>query len=103
MLPATLSRTVVTDILRGEMGFEGPVITDSLAMGAVTDSWTPGEAAVLALDAGCDLLLMPQGLEEAFDAVLAAVEDGTLTEARINESVRRILECKIAWGILTAD
>lgn len=103
MVPATLSRTVVTDILRGDLGFEGLVITDSLAMGAVTDSWTPGEAAVLALGAGCDLLLMPQGLSEAFDAVLAAVEDGTLTEARIDESVRRILECKAEWGILTAD
>lgn len=103
MIPATLSHTVVTDILRGELGFEGLVITDSLAMGAVTDSWTPGEAAVLALGAGCDLLLMPQGLGEAYDAVLAAVEDGTLTEARIDESVRRILECKAAWGILTAD
>ena len=103
MVPATLSRTVVTDILRGDLGFEGPVITDSLAMEAVTDNWGPGEAAVLALDAGCDLLLMPQGLEEAFDAVLAAVEDGTLTEARIDESVRRILECKMEWGILTAD
>ena len=103
LVPATLSRTVVTDILRGELGFEGLVITDSLAMEAVTDNWTPGEVAVLALDAGCDLLLMPQGLEEAFDAVLAAVEDGTLTEARIDESVRRILECKMEWGILTAD
>lgn len=103
MVPATLSHTVVTDILRGDLGFEGLVITDSLAMEAVTDNWTPGEAAVHALEAGCDLLLMPQGLEEAFDAVLAAVEDGTLTEARIDESVRRILECKIEWGILAAD
>ncbi len=103
MVPATLSHTVVTDILRQELGFEGLVITDSLAMEAVTDHWTPGEAAVLALQAGCDLLLMPQGLQEAYDAVLAAVEDGTLTEARIDESVRRVLECKAEWGILTAD
>lgn len=102
LTPATLSHTVVTDILRGELGFEGLVITDSLSMGAVTEIWSPGEAAVLALEAGCDLLLMPAGLEEAFDAVLAAVEDGTLTEARIDESVRRILECKAEWGILSA-
>lgn len=103
LVPATLSHTVVTDILRGELGFGGLVITDSLAMEAVTDNWTPGEAAVLALEAGCDLLLMPQGLRDAYDAVLAAVEDGTLTEARIDESVRRILECKMEWGILVAD
>ena len=103
LIPATLSHTVVTDILRGELGFEGLAITDSLSMGAVTDSWAPGEAAVLALEAGCDLLLMPQGLREAFDAVLAAVESGALTEKRIDESVRRILECKAEWGILTAD
>ena len=103
LIPATLSHTVLTDILRGELGFEGLAITDSLSMGAVTDSWAPGEAAVLALEAGGDLLLMPQGLREAFDAVLAAVESGALTEKRIDESVRRILECKAEWGILTAD
>lgn len=99
-LPATFSRTMITDVLRGELGFAGVVVTDSLAMGAVTDTYAPDEAAVLALQAGADLLLMPAGLAQAYDGVLAAVEDGRLSEARLDESVRRILALKQQAGLL---
>lgn len=101
-LPATFSRTIITDVLRGELGFTGVVVTDSLAMGAVTETYTPGEAAVLALQAGADLLLMPAGLAQAYNEVLAAVEDGRLSEERIDESVARILALKQQAGLLNA-
>ncbi len=101
-LPATFSRTLITDVLRDELGFAGVVVTDSLAMGAITETNTPGEAAVLALQAGADLLLMPAGLTQAYDGVLAAVEDGRLTEERIDESVARILALKQQAGLLQA-
>lgn len=99
-LPATFSHTIITDVLRGELGFTGVVVTDSLSMGAVTGTYTPGEAAVLALQAGADLLLMPAGLTQAYDEVLAAVEDGRLNEERIDESVARILALKQQAGLL---
>jgi len=98
--PASLSPEIVSGCLRGELGFSGLVITDSLAMGAVARSYAPGEAAVLALQAGCDVLLMPADLHEAYTAVLDAVDAGTLTEERIDESVRRILEYKALAGLL---
>ena len=101
-LPATFSRALITDVLRDELGFAGVVVTDSLAMGAITETYTPGEAAVLALQAGADLLLMPAGLAQAYDGVLAAVEDGRLTEERIDESVARILALKQQAGLLQA-
>lgn len=102
-LPASLSPAVVTGLLREELGQEDVlVVTDSLAMEAVTDQYAPGEAAVLALQAGCDLLLMPNGLAEAYEAVLDAVENGELTEGRIDESVRRILQYKQALALLPA-
>ncbi len=99
-VPATFSRTMITDVLRGELGFTGAVVTDSLSMGAVTGSFSPEEAAVLALQAGADLLLMPAGLTQAYDGVLAAVEDGRLSEERIEESVKRILALKQRAGLL---
>lgn len=99
-LLATFSRTMITDVLRGELGFTGVVVTDSLSMGAVTQTYTTGEAAVLALQAGADLLLMPAGLAQAYEAVLTAVEDGRLCEERIDESVERILALKRQAGLL---
>ena len=70
------------------------IVTDSLAMGAITDSYTPGEAAVQALQAGCDVLLMPDGLADAYDAVLDAVRTGTVSEDRLDLSVNKILRMK---------
>lgn len=94
--PASLSYPIVTELLHGELlqGGDVLVVTDSLAMGAITEQYTPAEAAVQALNAGCDILLMPNGLTEAFDGVVAAVENGTVSEERLNESVARILRVK---------
>lgn len=100
LTPATMSHQVVTEILKEELGFRGLVVTDAMEMGAITDTYTSAEAAVLALQAGCDILLMPENLQEAFDGVVAAVEDGTLSMEWLDETVRRILECKQANGIL---
>lgn len=100
LTPATLSRTVVTDILKGELGFRGLVVTDSLSMQAITETYTPGEAALGALEAGCDLLLMPEDLPEAFEAVVTAVEDGTFGERQLDAVVRRILAFKQAHNLL---
>lgn len=95
-VPSSLSKKVITDILRGELGFEGVVITDALDMTAITDYYTPEEAAVMALEAGADMLLMPEDFEKAYNAVLAAVQDGTISEERINESLNRIYRVKCA-------
>ncbi len=91
--PATLSRTLLTDKLRGELGFEGIIITDALEMGAITRRYGSGEAAVRALEAGADFLLCPLDYCSAFDAVVAAIRSGRLTEARIDDSLRRIASC----------
>lgn len=92
--PSSLSAKVVTDILRGELGFKGLVITDALNMGAISGSYESAEAAVRALEAGCDLLLMPEDFQTAFQGVLDGVNSGRITEERIDESVKRILEVK---------
>ncbi|MDD4851465.1 MAG: glycoside hydrolase family 3 protein [Gemmiger sp.] len=99
-LPASLSHEMLTDKLRGELGYQGIIITDSLAMEAITDDFTPSQAAVQALQAGADILLMPNGLAEAFDGVVAAVESGEITEERLNESLRRVLALKASYGLL---
>ena len=96
--PATLSEMMITDILRGEMGFDGMVITDALNMGAITAQYSSSEAAVAALNAGANMLLMPEDFQSAYKGVLSAVESGTVSEARIDESVRRILEVKVSLG-----
>lgn len=93
--PASLSKTMITDILRGQMGYDGIVVTDAMNMGAVTEQYTSVQAAVKALQAGADLVLMPEDFQEAYQGVLDAVKDGTLTEQRINESVTRIVKVKV--------
>ena len=98
--PASLSYELITERLRGELGFRGVVATDSLAMGAVTLEYSPAEAAVAALAAGADMLLMPEDYREAFEGVLAAVKSGELTESRIDESALRILRLKEEYGLL---
>ena len=98
--PCDLSPAVVTDLLRTELGYDGVVITDAHNMGAITANYTPGEAALLAIEAGCDLILMSDDLDAALQALRDAAADGTLTEARINESVLRILTLKAAAGLL---
>lgn len=93
--PATLSKKLTTDILREDLGFDGMVITDALDMGAITEQYGSANAAVAALNAGADMLLMPLDFQSAYEGVLDAVADGTLTEERIDESVARILEVKL--------
>lgn len=94
-MPASLSRELVTELLRKEMGYEGIVITDALNMGAISKNYSSQEAAVLAVEAGVDLLLMPKDLEEAYQGLLSAVEEGRISRDRIDESLRRILKVKM--------
>ena len=98
-LPATLSPYFMTGLLRDEMGFHGILFTDALRMGAITDGYGAGEAAVLALEAGSDVLLAPVDVREAIDAVAAAVESGRVSRARVDLSVRRLLETKARLGL----
>lgn len=100
-LPASLSKTMVTDILRREMGFEGLVITDAMDMGAIVEEYPAGEASVLAIEAGVDLVLIPENPQEAFDAVCDAVHSGRISMERLDESVERILSFKYEKGILS--
>lgn len=99
-LPASLSKEMITDRLRGELGYKGVVITDALSMGAVTSQYTPAEAAVKAFTAGADILLMPDDYKAAFQGIRAAVKDGTITLQRLDESVLRILALKEKYGII---
>ena len=99
-LPASLSEELVSGRLRGELGYEGVIISDSLAMSAITQNFSSGEAALLALNAGVDILLMPEDYTAAFEALIQAVEDGRLSTERIDESLRRVLELKLSCGLL---
>ena len=92
--PASLSYILMTEKLREELGFEGAIITDSFEMKAISGIYDPGEAAVAAILAGADIVLMPADYEKAFDAVLAAVESGEISAERLEESLRRILRLK---------
>lgn len=89
--PATLSKTIVSMIPDADNTL---IITDSLAMQAITDAYSSGEAAVKALQAGCDILLMPYDFDEAYQAVLSACKDGTISTERLNQSVDKILKYK---------
>jgi beta-N-acetylhexosaminidase len=98
-VPATLSPAILTGLLRGEMGFKGIIVTDALEMGGIAQGYTGGEAAVLAIEAGADALVMPPDPEAAVKAIVAAVESGRLTRARIDESVARLLAAKERTGL----
>lgn len=98
-LPCSLSEEVMT-ALRQELGYEGLIITDSLQMGAIVDNYTSAQAAVLAICAGADMLLMPNDMDVAFEAIVAAMDEGFITESRIDESVLRILTTKYQFGIM---
>ena len=98
--PATLAPNVLTGMLRQELGYQGVVFTDSLQMEGVRQQHPDSEIPVLALQAGADVMLMPQNLQAAIDGVLAAVRDGRLTEQRIDESVSRVLKLKENRGVL---
>ena len=95
-VPSSLSKTIMTDTLRNELEFQGIIITDALNMGAITEYYTSGEAAVQAIAAGADMLLMPEDFYEAYDAVLTAVREGSISEDRLDESLERIYRVKFA-------
>ena len=92
--PASLSSAVVTDLLRGEMGYTGVIVTDALSSPTLGDIGS-GDACVRAILAGCDMVQRPANFEEAYQAVLDAVHDGTISEERLNEAVERILTTKL--------
>ena len=95
--PATLSPTILTDLLRKELGFDGLLITDDMEMRAIDDRYRSGEAAVMAVEAGADIVMVlwtPAKQIEVFDALLSAVKSGRISQARLNQSIERILKSK---------
>lgn len=93
-IPASLSEEIITGILRKELGYDGIIITDAMDMAAVTDYYQADVAAITALKAGADMILMPEDFETAYEGVLNAVQDGTISEERINDSLKRIYRIK---------
>lgn len=94
--PGTFSERLVTEILREELGFEGVIVSGALNMAAVSEYYGADEAAIMALKAGCDMLYLPEDFEKAYQALLHAVQDGTVSEERINDALYRIYRIKYA-------
>ena len=94
--PASLSKVMITDELRGMLGYDGLVVTAPLNEAAITENYTSAEAAVNAINAGADMIFLPDNFEEAYQGVLDAVNSGAITEDRINESIKRIYRLKYA-------
>ncbi|MBO0774586.1 MAG: beta-hexosaminidase, partial [Actinobacteria bacterium] len=99
-LPASLSRRIITGLLRDRLGYRGVIVTDSLVMGGVLAGRTGAQVAVMAIRAGADELLMPGSIPVAYRALLAAVRSGRISMARLNTAVTRIIALKAARGIL---
>ncbi len=95
--PASLSYTLITEVLREKLGYQGVVITDALNMGAISNLYSSDQAAIMAINAGVDILLMPDDFEIAYEAVLKAVNEGTITQERLDQSIMRISEMKLKW------
>lgn len=98
-LPATLSPLILSELLRQKLNFQGLIVTDALTMGGITRSFSPGEAAVKAIKAGVDCLLLSPNLEEATSALKEAVKSGEIPLSRLDESVRRLLQIKALVGL----
>lgn len=94
--PCSLSKEVITEILRDELKYDGIIITDALDMKAVSEYYGADEAAIKALKAGCDMILMPEDFILAFDGVVEAVKEGTISEERINDCLKRVYRVKYA-------
>ncbi len=108
-LPATLSQKILTEVLRGDMGFEGVVVTDALNMNAITEHFGMEEACVMTINAGADLILIPivvwnpetaAQMGDLLDSLTAKVESGEISEERVDEAVTRILTLKEKHGLL---
>ena len=94
-VPSTLSPEVLQGILRGDLGYDGVIITDALEMGAITNAYPVNEACILAIEAGADVLLCVRDYRSAVDAIVAAVESGRLPESRLDESLMRINKLRV--------
>lgn len=101
--PSSLSSRVVTDILREELEYTGIIMTDAMNMKAITDNYSSGEAAVKAIQAGVDLIVMPDNYKEAYKAIEQAIKSGKIKESRIDKSVRRIIYTKLKRGEIPPD
>lgn len=101
-LPASLSKEAL-DILREQLNFNGIIVTDALNMGAVSNEYSSEQVAVMAINAGVDILLMPQSIQEAVNGIIKAVNEGTISEERIDKSVKRILSLKYEKGMLQVN
>ena len=98
-IPATVSEPMLTGLLRSDLGFDGIVFTDAMDMAPINRLFPRGEAAVRAVLAGADVILMPRDVKQAIDALVEAIEEGRLTEARLDESVGRLLRLKEDLGL----
>lgn len=94
-VPCSMSSVMINDVLREELGFNGIVISDALNKKAITDNYGSGEAAVIMINAGCDMILNPADFKEAYNAVLEAVNDGTISEERLDEALMNIYSYKL--------
>ena len=99
-LPASLSQEMITSKLRGELRFSRLIMTAPLSDPAIAQHYDSGDAALRAFQAGADILLQPEDLEAAYNAVLAAVKDGTISQQRLDESVLRVLQLKERYGLI---
>jgi beta-N-acetylhexosaminidase len=103
VMPAELSHTFMTDILRTEFGYDGVAVTDALYMGGISARWSEPEAAVLAIQAGNDMILSPMGSARTaavIEALRQALHDGRLSMARVNEAVARIIALKMQYHLV---
>ena len=99
-VPSTLSKVIIADILRNELNFNGVVISDALNMGAITNVYSPEEVAVLAINAGIDILLMSPDVKHVANKVIEKVQNGEISQERIDESVKKIISLKKKRGII---
>ncbi|WP_142383566.1 glycoside hydrolase family 3 protein [Bacillus sp. T33-2] len=102
-LPATLSKPVLTGLLREQMGFDGIIVTDAMSMHAIAENWGAGQAGVMAINAGADIVMATGTYEEqleTYDALYNALQSGELTEKRVDESLKRILKAKFKYNLL---
>ncbi len=97
--PASLSRTVQTELLRNTLNYKGIIITDAMDMGAISRYWSPGEAALKSFLAGTDIILMPSSIPEAQESLKNAYTKGIISEERLNSSLLRIISTKIRYGL----
>ena len=91
-----INENIITGVLRRQLGYDGIVITDAMNMSAISEYYTADEAAIKALKAGADMILMPEDFVTAYEGVIAAVKDGTIDENRINDSLKRVYRVKYA-------